>query len=262
MAGTKRVLGSIIPFWLRVELLRLRRAVVNLRDSSRLARERGDVSSFPFVLAEYSSPLERIKGAIPAHLQEGKEKNVAIAAKRIDKLVVGPGELFSYHRMVGRPTRLRGFKYGLELREGEESAGIGGGCCQVSNMIYWLSVNAGMKITERHRHGLDLFPDHLRTVPFGCGATVFYNYADLRFENPLPIPILISIYIEDRMLVGRMLTTSNPGYRITIEERDHRFFEENGIRMRENRLFRRITDSDGRLLREELLAHNRCRVAY
>ena len=77
-----------------------------------------------------------------------------------------------------------------------------------------------MKIEERHRHGLDLFPDHGRTVPFGCGATVYYPYADLKFSNPLPFPVLIETFLSDGQLIGRIRADTDPGFSFEIEERD------------------------------------------
>jgi vancomycin resistance protein VanW len=211
---------------------------------------------------------------MPAELQRGKEINVALAARAIDGVRIEPGACFSYHRLVGRPSRGRGFRLGLELQDQRESVGIGGGCCQVSNLLYWLAVNAGLAIAERHRHGFDLFPDHQRSVPFGCGATVFYNYRDLRFSNPLDQPVRVSLRILDLppagsdrpargwRLVGRICAQRDPGRRVVVEERDHRFFVEGGRRMRENRIFRRIVDRDGSLIEDALLAHNRCEVRY
>ena len=84
-----------------------------------------------------------------------------------------------------------------------------------------------MKVVERHRHGLDLFPDHQRTVPFGCGATVFYNYADLRFENPLPQPVLLQFRIEEGTLVGELWAEADPGWSVEVYEVGHRFFRGN-----------------------------------
>jgi vancomycin resistance protein VanW len=129
-------------------------------------------------------------------------------------------------------------------------------------MLYWLAIQSGMKVTERHRHGLDLFPDHGRTVPFACGATVFYNQCDLRFENPLTCAVRVSLEIEDGRLIGAFSAKSDPGYRFEIEERDHRFWKVGDKTMRENRIMRRVTRSDGTLVLEEELAYNRAQVLY
>ena len=114
----------------------------------------------PFVITEHQTPLRRSSVVKSEQLQNGKETNVSVAAKRLDGIVIQPGETFSYHRSVGIPNRRKGFVEGLELRSGQEASGIGGGCCSVSNLLYLLAVKSGLEIVERHRHGLDLFPDH------------------------------------------------------------------------------------------------------
>ena len=136
------------------------------------------------------------------------------------------------------------------------------GLCQVSNSFYWVAVRSGMRIVERHRHGLDLFPDHERTVPFGCGATVVYNYADFRFENPLPHPVMLRARIEAGAFVSELWTTADPGIRVEVEETDHRFYQDAEGWMRENRIRRRIRTTAGVLISDTELAHNKGRVMY
>jgi vancomycin resistance protein VanW len=220
------------------------------------------MAEFGWVLADHRSPLERTPGAIAAELQEGKEANVALAASRLDGIVVAPHQVFSHHHVIGRTSRRRGFRKGLELRNGESTGSLGGGLCQVSNSFYWVAVRSGMRIVERHRHGLDLFPDHERTVPFGCGATVVYNYADFRFENPLPQPVMLRARVEGGSFVSELRTAHDPGIRIDVEEVGHRFFEDEEGWMRENRLRRRITDTKGRVVSDHEVAHNAGRVMY
>jgi vancomycin resistance protein VanW len=266
-------LRGLVPFALRVEIARLRRLPAWLVERPGIARThaRDDVSRarFAHVLARHASPLRRAypsgtQGAHDPVLQRGKERNVALAASRLDGLVVRPHEVLSYHHAVGRPSRWRGFRPGLELRDGRLSRGVGGGCCQVSNLLYLLALRAGMNVVERHRHALDLFPDHGRAVPFGCGATVFYNYADLRFENPLPEPALLALRIEGDALVGELRAERDPGFRVEVYEVGHRFERDaDGGWLRENRIRRRITRADdGAVLADHEVAHNRARVLY
>jgi vancomycin resistance protein VanW len=258
-------LQNLLPFPVRIELARLRRMPSWWRERSSIARTRleGDAQGeFEYLLARHASPLERAPGAVPAHLQRGKVQNITIAAKRLDGLLLRPKEVFSYHHSVGRPSWLRGFRMGLELRNGKPSGGIGGGCCQISNALYLLALQSGQEIVERHRHGLDLFPDHDRKVPFGCGATVFYNYADLRFTNPLASPLLLRLRIANQHLVGEMWTTADPGWTADIYEVDHRFFRQDEQWWRENRVRRRFLSAEGEVLRDEEIAHNLGRVLY
>ena len=261
----RHILRRLLPYPARLELTRVKRLPMWWIETPTIARTRlstSEQSQFGFSLACHSSPLERTPGEVVSRLQQGKEQNVGLAADCLDGLLLTPNQVFSYHHAVGRPSRLRGFRLGLELHQGEPAQGIGGGCCQVSNTLYILALRAGMKIVERHRHGLDLFPDNQRTVPFGCGATVFYNYADLRFENPLPQPVLLRMRIDQRSLVGELWTTEDPGWTSEVYEVDHRFFREGDTWMRENRIRRRFVRADGSVLLDQEIAHNCGRVLY
>ena len=256
---------KLIPFRVRRELVALRRLpqwLVEKRWIAARSATADEIGQFGWLLADHSSPLNRTPGSIPDELQRGKESNVALAAAKLDGLIIGPNEIFSHHHTIGRTTRRRGFRIGMELQNGDSTGSWGGGLCQVSNSFYWVAVRSGMRITERHRHGLDLFPDHERTVPFGCGATVVYNYADFRFENPLPQPILMRARIEDGAFVSELWTTEDPGVRFEVEEVDHRFFQTEEGWMRENRLRRRVRTTSGEVLSDVEVAHNRGRVLY
>jgi len=93
-------------------------------------------------------------------LQENKATNLALAVKHIDGLLKRPGETFSVWKLIGRTTKGRGYKEGLTIAKGKPSQGIGGGMCQLSNLIHWLVLHSELTITEHHHHdGLDLFPD-------------------------------------------------------------------------------------------------------
>jgi vancomycin resistance protein VanW len=257
-----QTLRRLLPFSLRVELIRLKRYPLWLLETPTIARTFSRGEGFDHLMAEHCSPLNRWSGRVD-RLQRGKEQNVAQAARRIDRLVIQPHEVFSYHRAVGRPSRLRGFVPGLELREGRPGEGVGGGCCQVSNLLYLLCLRAGMRVVERHRHGFDLFADHHRTVPFGCGATVFYNYADLRFENPLPQPALLRLTIQEgELLVGQIWLRHDPGWSVEVYEEGDRFFRQAGQWWRENRVRRRFVRHDGSVLLDREEAHNVARVLY
>jgi len=261
----RRLARRLVPFGVRRQIVGLRRLPRWLVERNGIASRHADtdeVVSHRWLLASHSSPLNRVPGSIPAELQQGKEANVTRAATLLDGLVIEPNQLFSHHHAIGRTTRRRGFRRGMELQNEESTGSWGGGLCQVSNSFYWVAVQAGMRIVERHRHGLDLFPDHERTVPFGCGATVVYNYADFRFENPLPQPVLMRARVEDGAFVSELWTTTDPGFRFEIEEVGHRFFETDEGWMRENRLWRKVRSLSGVLLSDTEVAHNIGRVTY
>lgn len=260
--SAKQIARRLIPYGLRVEIARLRHVPRRLLQRPGTARTRGLITDFPWEIASCQSPIDRFLGAQDSGLSAAKRSNIAAVCKRLDGLVIGPHEVFSYHYIVGRPSLLRGFRRGLELHDAKPARGVGGGACKVSNQLYLLALLGGMKIVERHRHALDLFPDKQRTVPFGCGATVFYNYADLRFENPLSQPVLLSLTVSGNELRGALHALVDPGWRAEIDETHHRFYRDRLGWMRENRIRRRIVLSSGELLLDEEVAHNRARVLY
>ena len=65
------------------------------------------------------------------------------------------------------------------MQTGKKKKGLGGGNCQVSTTLY----NAvrkidGIKITERHEHGVEL-----GYIEKGKDSTVVYDSLDLKFKN-------------------------------------------------------------------------------
>ena len=247
-----------VPLPVRIERKRAVRYPAFLLERKSVARELTEASdrrAFRHALATRASPMKRGSG-YDAVVQRGKEINVRRVVRALNGLRIEPGQLFSYHHVVGRPSVLRGFAPGPELREGRLALGVGGGACQVTNMLLQLGLLGGFEVVERHRHGLDLFPDTGRDVPFGCGATVFYNMADLRLRNPHPFPAVWRLLIRDGVLLGALVAPEPLADPISVFETVHRFVERDDGWWRENRVVR---EAGGR--REEVL-HNVARTAY
>ncbi len=136
-----------------------------------------------YLISTHRTPLYRKLRNVEMWIQQNKVDNLKIALRQLDGIVIKPGETFSYWKLVGKPTYSKGYKDGMVLYYGQFKAGVGGGLCQLSNMIYWMTLHTPLTIVERHRHSFDVFPDSNRTQPFGSGATCVYNYRDLRITN-------------------------------------------------------------------------------
>jgi vancomycin resistance protein VanW len=120
-----------------------------------------------------------------------------------------------------------------------------------------------LEVLERHRHETDLFPDDERSVPFGMGATVFFNYLDLQFCNTLAQPLLLRVSVQRPFLCGSILSTSERAFDVEIHETQHRFVRRAGGSVwRENRVAKRVEYLDGRAPLEVEIAHNVGRVFY
>jgi vancomycin resistance protein VanW len=253
----RRIARRVIPVPVRVALLQWP-SMLSLLSLERMQR---DGLERKHVVTSRSTPLRRERVTYDEHLQLAKEQNVARAVGLLDGLTIPPGALFSWHRHIGPPVRLRGFAPGPELHEDRLESGGGGGLCQVANLLFYLSVHAGLELVERHRHALDLFPDDSRTVPFGCGATVFFPRKDLRFRNTSGVPLTLRLSLHDGGLQGALQAERPLPYRCELVEKDHRFERTDDAVFRRNRLFRLWHFEDGRH-REEWLADHHARVAY
>ena len=137
----------------------------------------------PYVIFKHQTPLLRKLKDVEMQYQYNKIINLKLAVKKINGIVIHPHEVFSYWQLIGKPTRRKGYVDGMILDHGHFCYGIGGGLCQLSNLIFWMSIHTPLTIIERHRHGYDVFPDANRTQPFGSGATCFYPHGDLMIRN-------------------------------------------------------------------------------
>lgn len=113
--------------------------------------------------------------------------NVATAASRINGVVVGKGESFSFSATILPRTAANGYVTAPIFLNKKHAMGIGGGVCQVSSTLYAAMLTAGLPATERHPHSLAV--DY---IPAGWDATIAGNTKDLKFVNTFDYPIMIS----------------------------------------------------------------------
>ena len=182
----------------------------------KIAKKRSSVS-LPYRIHKHQSLLLRKLGTSDMRLQRNKIKNLAAAIKTIDGVVIQPGEIFSLWSLVGKPTKRKGYVNGMLLSRGKVIEGLGGGLCQLANLLHWIFLHGPVEITERYHHSMDVFPDSVRTVPFGSGATILYNFVDLKARNVSTSPIQIRLWMTDDKLYGDLRTTDPTldGYRVT-----------------------------------------------
>lgn len=206
--------------------------------------------------------LKKLKD-VDMYLQYNKIENLKLATSKIDGVVIKPGEVFSVWRMVGRPTKRKGYKEGMMIHNGRVATGIGGGLCQVGNLLYWMALHTPLTIEERWRHSFDVFPDVNRVVPFACGATLAYNYIDLQVKNETDITFKINLWLDNEYLNGTISADKEPTAKYEILESDHRIEQQWwGGYTRHNRITKRITNLKTGEVEEELVAENNAIMMY
>ena len=142
--------------------------------------------------------------------------------------------------------------------------GIGGGLCQMANMIHWLVLHTPLTVTELHHHSDALFPDVKRRVPFGTGTSISYKALDYRFKNTTENPIQIRVWLDDTFLYGeiRSKVQLNQKYKI-IEEDNHYAKDKDGIFYRNSKVYRIITNKKtNQQIKKELILDNHSQVMY
>ncbi len=217
----------------------------------------------PNLIKGHRSVLVRKLYGVDIKLQENKVTNIEIACKKINGIIIHPGETFSYWQMVGNPTRENGFVEGLVIGRGGFYAGVGGGLCQMANMIHYLVLNSPLKTTELHHHSDALFPDERRRVPFGTGTSVRYNNVDYRFKNTLNQDVQILVWCEDGELCGELRSESPINYRYKLVEEDHHYKKEGNDYFRISKVYRITIDKKTNSeIKKELILDNHSMVMY
>lgn len=261
----RKLFCEISPFTYKLSVLKCRtvKKIRNFLSRQRFAKEKSD-ERLPVVIYKHESLIRRTLGNVDAKLQNNKAVNLAIAAPKISGIIIRPGEVFSFWRLVGSTTKRKGYKTGLTISKAEMSRGIGGGMCQATNLIHWMVLHTPMEIVEHHHHdGFDLFPDFNRQVPFGTGTSIVYNYLDYRFKNNTDATFQLIIYVNDTHLCGELRASKEMDFEYNIECEDEHFVREGDIVYRKGKVYRSTIDiKTGHIIKKELLRENNAKVMY
>jgi len=217
----------------------------------------------PFCYAFHATPLIRHLSEEEMDLQYNKVINLTLAAEKVNGVVLHPGETFSYWKLIGKPTRKKGYQDGMVLFLGEIGTDVGGGLCQLSNLIFWMTLHTPLTVVERYRHSHDVFPDSNRTQPFGSGATCAYPHRDLMIRNDTNQDFQLFVRVGKTDLEGEWRCADAPQYRFKIVEKDARIDQAPwGGYIRHNTLTRYVFEIDGAFLEEQYLFSNDAIMMY
>ncbi|MEO9532772.1 MAG: VanW family protein [Crocinitomicaceae bacterium] len=240
----------------------LRQKVNWISGPEKFARE-VDLSPLSHELIHHQSFLLRRLKDVDMYLQHNKVVNLRLAIARINGVIIQPGETFSLWKMVGRPTKSKGYLEGMTLSNGQVTKGIGGGLCQLGNLIYWMALHSPLEVTKRWRHSYDVFPDVNRKIPFGSGATLSYNYIDLQLKNNTQTPIQINLWLSSKHLEGSICAGAPIENEYTVFEKNHKFeLQWWGGYTRHNEIWRKVIDLATQSEREELITENHAIMMY
>jgi len=255
---------SPLTYRLAVEKNILVRKTTDLKYTGKFALAKSS-QVLPVVVYKHNSFIQRKLGNVQLTLQENKAVNLKLATPKVSHVLIKPGEIFSFWKLVGACTEKKGYKEGLMVgREEETKSGIGGGMCQFTNLIHWLVLHTPLVIIEHHHHdGIDMFPDYGRKVPFGTGTSIVYNYLDYRFINPTNQTFQLITYTDDTYLYGEVRCERPLLEKYHIKVENEYFSREEGVVYRNSTIYRSIIDKKtGNVLTKELVKKNHAKILY
>ncbi len=245
-----------------VRLHQLRRHVRWLISGAHWASSRAE-TDLHHRMVRHNSLLLRTLGDADQRLQHNKVTNLRLASARVDRLLIRPGETFSFNKVVGNATRRRGYVEGMRLSNGESISGVGGGLCQLANLLHWMFLHAPLTVVERSEHSFDPFPDNGRVLPWGVGTSIVYNYVDLVVRNDTEATFEILVRVGERYLEGELRTDRELAHSYRVYARDELFLRHQGRVYRRNEIWRRVIDRrTGAQVGDELLKKNCALVKY
>lgn len=252
--------------WLRLRLGKLyyagKRYLLWCSPTFRWAKRRSN-ERLPYVQFSHATPLIRKLRGDEMEWQKNKVTNLKLAVARLDGLVIYPGETFSYWKLIGKPSKRKGYKEGMVLFLGRIGGDIGGGLCQLSNLIFWMTLHTPLTVIERYRHSHDVFPDSNRTQPFGSGATCAYPHRDLMIQNNTDQPFQFCVCVGETHLEGEWRSVREPEYQYRIVEKDMRMEQASwGGYIRHNALYREVYDLKNKHFEEQFLFTNDAIMMY
>lgn len=132
----------------------------------------------------------------------GRIHNVVSAAKTINDMVLKPGDIFDYEKVIAETEKEYGFQEAPVIFNGKLVPGIGGGICQVSSTLYNAVLRTGLEVVERRNHSLPV-----AYLPIGLDATFSEGYINFRFKNTTGKNLLIRTSAENNQLIIKLFGT-------------------------------------------------------
>ncbi len=230
-------------------------------DRNRYAQECAG-TLLPFEVFSSSQVMVNEHSGYDIRYQYNKVHNLKLAAAGIHRLLIRPGETFSFWMRVRNADKKEPYRDGLVLVNGAITGSYGGGLCQLSNLLYWLFLHSPLTVTERHGHASESVAGAEGDQPFGTDATVSEGWCDLKVTNHTAHTYQISITFDDTSIYGTLLSDTSPDFSyeiynpsVTYERKQGQIFQNASVTCR------RIDRLTGRA--EQIpLYDNRCQIGY
>lgn len=230
-------------------------------DSNRYAYKKKEVL-FSHKVFEASFRMLNEESGFNRQFQINKIHNLKLAAKTINRLVILPGETFSFWQLVRSADREVPYQDGLALVDGKIKGTYGGGLCLLSDMLFWMFLHTPLTVTERHGHAAEAFPGTTKELPCGTDAAVSEGWLDLKAKNETENSFQLIIDFDERFMRGCILSQKPVMTEYTIFNSSVSYEEEGGKLFQLAAVSRLKKDMKTGETEEDRLYDNRCEIAY
>ncbi len=213
--------------------------------------------TLPYLQAESSSPLYNRETGFDMKYQENKVFNLKLASKKLDGLLIRPGETFSFWKAVRYADREIPYRDGLTVVNGKMETTAGGGMCQMSNLLFELFVKSPFTIVERKGHVKKEFPDPGTSLA-GIDATINEGWIDLKVENKTDHTFQIRLSFDREHIYG-YLRADGETEKYQVFNRGLHYIRTEGKVYQKVSVYRRLENVCDR---EQLLYTNVCEIQY
>lgn len=140
------------------------------------------------------APLVERVGSWTTYYQVGPgngfSANISVPARRLDGLVIKPGQTFDFWGALGEVSFRTGYRMGNAIIGGHTAEGraLAGGICSTSTTLFNAAARAGLEIVSRRPHWY-----YISRYPLGLDATVSETQ-NMRFRNDTAHPVLIKSF--------------------------------------------------------------------
>lgn len=261
----RKRLTQIFPFlipirvWQRKIFFYLKMYLDKNRYSSVLSKEK-----LPYLICKTDSLLINKNSGYDITYQYNKAHNLKLASKKIDGIIIKPGETFSFYRLVKNADKAEPYKDGLTLVDGKIRGVYGGGLCQLSNTLYWLMLHTPLKVTERHGHAVDAIPpsEPGLNTPKGIDATVSEGWLDLKVFNNTDTTYQIRTEFDDEYMHAYVLADKEQYLSYDIFNGYAGYYRRGEKIYLDSSVDRRITDLRTGVVETGHLYINTCEIGY
>lgn len=135
----------------------------------------------------------------------GFSANITVPARRLDGVVVQPGQVFDFWNALGEVSFRTGYRLGGAIVGGHsvEGKALAGGICAASTTLFNAAARGGLEILSRAPHWY-----YITRYPLGLDATVSQSQT-MRFRNDTAHAILIKTHASPGIVTFEIWSVPN-----------------------------------------------------